>query len=162
MSTKPEAIQSFIVTFHPDAPIGALPKEGLELFHCSNRGISFGFNREDSKEAVGSFLRAFKPDHELVQQLDKLLSASPVDEKELEDLRDEINAMEWTAEELLLELRCMGVVSIVMNSIFYRGAFFHTEVTGVAYINGKMESLELSGESVLKQMHEELNVQYVA
>ncbi|MEX9216138.1 hypothetical protein AB7Z50_17800 [Providencia rettgeri] len=161
MSDKQEFIQSFIVTFSADAPIGSLPKEGLEFFYSSNRSVSFGFNRLSGKEAIGSFLRAFKPDHEFVQQLDELLAAPTPDEGALEDLRGWINAMEWTAEELLYELRSVGVISIVMNSIIYRGAFFHTEVTGAAYIGGKMESLELSGETVLKQLHQELNVQYV-
>ncbi|MEI9534923.1 MULTISPECIES: hypothetical protein [Morganellaceae] len=164
MSASPECIQCYFVSYKRDAQIPWVISEERKkkTFSSLERSITFGLNRTDGVSEAGKFLRKFKPQHPYIQQLDALLASEAPNEQELTALRDEINAMEWTPEELLAELVEDGAVSIVMNSVFYReNGFFHTEVSAAVSLPDGIEPMELSGEMVIEQIYDEKNVQFM-
>lgn len=164
MSTTPTCVQCYFVSYKRDAQIPWVISEERKqkVFSPSERSMSFGLNRTDGVTEAGKFLRRFKPQHPYIQQLDALLASESPNEQELTELRDAINAMEWTPEELLAELVEDGAVSIVMNSVFYReNGFFHTEVFAAVSLPGGIEPMELSGDTVIEQIYDENNVQFM-
>lgn len=164
MSTTPTCIQCYFISYKRDAQIPWVISEERKqkTFSASARSMTFGLNRTDGVSEAGKFLRKFKPQHPYILQLDALLASESPNEQQLMALRDEINAMEWTPEELLAELVEDGASSIVMNSVFYReNGFFHTEVSAAVSLPDGIEPMELSGETVVKQIYDEKNVQFM-
>ncbi|EPL6275328.1 hypothetical protein N6147_001975 [Proteus mirabilis] len=164
MSTTPTCTQCYFVTYKRDAQIPWVISEERKqkTISADKRSMTFGLNRTDGVSEAGKFLRRFKPQHPYIQQLDALLASESPNEQELTELRDAINAMEWTPEELLAELVEDGADSIVMNSVFYReNGFFHTEVSAAVSLPDGIEPMELSGETVVKQIYDEKNVQFM-
>lgn len=164
MSATPTCIQCYFVSYKRDAQIPWVISEERKqkTVSADKRIMTFALNRTDGVSEAGKFLRKFKPQHPYILQLDELLASESPNEQELTELRDAINAMEWTPEELLAELVEDGAVSIVMNSVFYReNGFFHTEVSAAVSLPDGIEPMELSGETVVKQIYDEKNVQFM-
>lgn len=164
MSATPTCVQCYIVSYKRDAQIPWVISEERKqkTISADKRSMTFGLNRTDGVSEAGKFLRRFKPQHPYIQQLDELLASESPNEQELTELRDAINAMEWTPEELLAELVEDGADSIVMNSVFYReNGFFHTEVSAAVSLPDGIEPMELSGETVINQIYDENNVQFM-
>lgn len=164
MSATPTCVQCYIVSYKRDAQIPWVISEERKqkTISADKRSMTFGLNRTEGVSEAGKFLRRFKPQHPYIQQLDALLASESPNEQELTELRDAINAMEWTPEELLAELVEDGANSIVMNSIFYReNGFFHTEVSAAVSLPDGIEPMELSGETVINQIYDENNVQFL-